>query len=106
MWIQVIGGFLKWTVIVDTAGNVNHGNDSCPWTQTLGKNQRFLPSGHLSTATIVVHDGLLSLVDSCRCYTVCRHGLIVIYFCCLFILSASLFGLSSKFRVCAENKKG
>ena len=30
--------FQKWTVIVDTAGHINHSNDFCPqWTETVEK---------------------------------------------------------------------
>ena len=63
--------FQKWTVIVDTAGHINYSNDKCPWWTVIVEKSTIVVQWTVivAAATISVHGGQLSLMDSYRCYT-------------------------------------
>ena len=63
--------FQKWTVIVDTAGHINYSNDKCPWWTVIVEKSTIVVQWTVivAAATISVHDGQLSLMDSYRCYS-------------------------------------
>ena len=65
--------FQKWTVIVDTAGHINYSNDKCPWWTVIVEKSTIVVQWTVivaaaTAATISVHGGQLSLMDSYRCY--------------------------------------
>ena len=61
--------FQKWTVIVDTTGH-NYSNDKCPWWTVIVEKSTIVVQWTVivAAATISVHGGQLSLMDSYRCY--------------------------------------
>ena len=67
-------GCQKWTVIVNTAGHINHCEDKCPqWTEMVEKSTlTVLWKVIVVAATTTVHVGQLSLVDSYRHYNYAR----------------------------------
>ena len=62
--------FQIWTVIVDTAGHINYSNDKCPWWTVIVEKSTIVVQWTVivAAATISVHGGQLSLMDSYRCY--------------------------------------
>ena len=67
--------FQKWTVIVDTAGHINYSNDKCPWWTVIVEKSTIVVQWTVivTAATISVHGGQLSLMDSYRCYLIFYH---------------------------------
>ena len=58
-------------MIVDTAGHINYSNDKCPWWTVIVEKSTIVVQWTviIVAATMSVHGGQLSLMDSYRCYT-------------------------------------
>ena len=72
--------FQNWTVIVDTAGHINYRNDKCPWWTVIVEKSTIVVQWTVivAAATISVHGGQLSLMDSYRCYTALSVKVLII----------------------------